>query len=554
MFSLSAATAGRRAGTRGTISLTRILHKKTRMDTVTALTRKLDSPGPQGDARPVKKVRLDGPSGADVVASTSKSQFQSKKKQKLSKRILRKLTQPEQGTPDDVLWHEVQELLGEDVVDDAIDRGVDLEAPIKFGDILELDVSELSSNGEALSKLPHPHPPWVVTTPFALPGEKIRVKIVRSGRMISYSDLLEVIQPAATRDNSRVQCKYFGKCAGCQYQMLDYSKQLEFKQRVVEKAYRYYSDLPGESIPSPLPTIGSPLQYGYRTKITPHFDAPPKGKLKEDWKLYIGFDTKGRRQVLDIEECPIATQVLNDALGPIRAEVQEKLSTYKRGATLLMRDSLQVVDSSREDHVCIRDHKAIVRERVGSKVFEFPANSFFQNNNSVLVPLTDYVRQAATVIPSGGRRPTHLVDTYSGCGLFALSLVEAFDHVAGIEISEESIRYATHNVQLNGISPDKCEFRAGQAEKIFDVVGDFPPSETVIVIDPPRKGCDDAFISQLVRFGAATVVYVSCNVHTQARDVGKLVRAGYALESIRGFDLFPQTAHVESVAVLRKSS
>ena len=68
------------------------------------------------------------------------------------------------------------------------------------------------------------------------------------------------------------------------------------------------------------------------------------------------------------------------------------------------------------------------------------------------------------------------------------------------------------------------------------------------MIDPPRKGCDDAFISQLVRFGAATVVYVSCNVHTQARDVGKLVRAGYALESIRGFDLFPQTAHVESVS------
>lgn len=153
MFSLSAATAGRRAGTRGTISLTRILHKKTRMDTVTALTRKLDSPGPQGDARPVKKVRLDGPSGADVVASTSKSQFQSKKKQKLSKRILRKLTQPEQGTPDDVLWHEVQELLGEDVVDDAIDRGVDLEAPIKFGDILELDVSELSSNGSYIPLL-----------------------------------------------------------------------------------------------------------------------------------------------------------------------------------------------------------------------------------------------------------------------------------------------------------------------------------------------------------------------------------------------------------------
>ena len=133
--------------------------------------------------------------------------------------------------------------------------------------------------------------------------------------MISYSDLLGVIQPSDLRDDSRAQCKYFGKCAGCQYQvrfvwlsrseftrpqMLDYSKQLEFKRRVVEKAYRYYSELPAKLVPSPLPTIGSPLQYGYRTKITPHFDALPKGK-KDDWKLYIGFDTKGRRQVLDIE-------------------------------------------------------------------------------------------------------------------------------------------------------------------------------------------------------------------------------------------------------------
>ena len=119
---------------------------------------------------------------------------------------------------------------------------------------------------------------------------------------------------------------------------------------------------------------------------------------------------------------------------------------------------------------------------------------------------------------------------------------------------------------LNGIPESKCSFLPGKSEQIFDVVKDFPADETVIVIDPPRKGCDEAFISQLLTFGAGTVVYVSCNVHTQARDVGKMVKGGaggagagdgegdgdgalyvYVLESIRGFDLFPQTAHVESV-------
>jgi tRNA (uracil-5-)-methyltransferase len=83
--------------------------------------------------------------------------------------------------------------------------------------------------------------------------------------------------------------------------MLDYSTQLDLKRQVVEKAYRYFSSLAPDMIPSPLPTIGSPLQYGYRTKITPHFDAPPKGKARENWEPWIGFDSKNRRKVLDIE-------------------------------------------------------------------------------------------------------------------------------------------------------------------------------------------------------------------------------------------------------------
>lgn len=124
--------------------------------------------------------------------------------------------------------------------------------------------------------------------------------------------------------------------------MMDYPTQLEFKRKVVVKAYQNFFGLQPSLVPPALPTIGSPKTFGYRTKITPHFDAPPlKGKRREDWQVWIGFDTKGRRKVLDIEvsrslwansnrpltslgkECPIATPVLNKALGPIRKEVQE---------------------------------------------------------------------------------------------------------------------------------------------------------------------------------------------------------------------------------------
>lgn len=213
------------------------------------------------------------------------------------------------------------------------------------------------------------------------------------------------------------------------------------------------------------------------------------------------------------------------------------------------------------------DQKGTVREKVGDWVFEYNGGSFFQNNNSVLLPLTDYVRDAifppattTTTTTATPARPTHLVDTYCGSGLFAIVLSPHFDKVAGIELSADSIRYATRNAKLNNIPEEKISFRAGNAGEIFATVGDFPADESVVLIDPPRKGCDEFFIQQLLSFAPRTIVYVSCNVHTQARDVGNILRATegnevgkkYVLESVRGFDLFPQTAHVESVAVLRR--
>jgi len=127
-----------------------------------------------------------------------------------------------------------------------------------------------------------------------------------------------------------------------------------------------------------------------------------------------------------------------------------------------------------------------------------------------------------------------------------------------VEISATSIKYAKHNAELNKLPDGKCVFHAGVAQQIFATVKDFPPERTVVLIDPPRKGCDTSFIDQLVDFRPATIVYVSCNVHTQARDAGQIItksreggKGGYSLESLKGFDLFPQTAHVESVAVFR---
>jgi 23S rRNA (uracil1939-C5)-methyltransferase/tRNA (uracil-5-)-methyltransferase len=142
-----------------------------------------------------------------------------------------------------------------------------------------------------------------------------------------------------------------------------------------------------------------------------------------------------------------------------------------------------------------------------------------------------------------------LVDAYCGSGLFALTAAPAFEQVAGIEISESSIVFAKQNATANGLK--NVTFQAGDAAAIFAGLT-FPAAETVVLIDPPRKGCDESFLTQLFNYGPRAVVYVSCDPATQMRDLRAFLAAGYELTAVQPFDLFPQTRHLECVITLRK--
>lgn len=178
--------------------------------------------------------------------------------------------------------------------------------------------------------------------------------------------------------------------------------------------------------------------------------------------------------------------------------------SYKKGATLLLRDSLPAPDPlptesspfdasmpvlADEQHVAITDHKAPVYERVGSFLFSFAAGSFFQNNNSILIPLTEYVREAIFPIGSSGetavlKKPTHLVDAYCGSGLFGITLSTHFERVAGVEISQDSITAAKRNAAMNGLL-DKTTWLCGNAEEIFGGLpaAGFEGGKSCVVVD-----------------------------------------------------------------------
>jgi len=395
--------------------------------------------------------------------------------------------------------------------------------PFSYHQELELTIDSLTNEGSGVAR----HDGWVIFVPFALPGERIRARVFRNHKNYSDADLVDVIEPSP--DRVAPACELFGKCGGCQYQHLSYATQLAWKQRQVAELLQRMAKLDA----AVEPVIPSPIPMAYRSKITPHFHKPPDGTVAEIGFLRVGT----RNSLIDVPRCPIAMPQLNEQLTLERAEITSGKRHYKNGATLLLRAS--------EDKV-LTQPSDIAREKVKDITFEFQAGDFFQNNPFILPAFVDHV--VAQAKASGA---THLVDAYCGSGLFGLSAAASFQSVIGIEISETSVEKAKRNAESNGII--NASFIAASAEHLFKDLS-LAAAETVVIVDPPRAGCGEDFLRQLFQFGPKAVVYVSCNPPTQMRDLVMFQQAGYDLDLVQPFDLFPQTRHLECVMTLSRKA
>lgn len=485
------------------------------------------------------------------------------------------------------------------------------DRPFAYHQEIDLEITTLTNLGSGLGRVMLPEPAaagsgghlsdeaatavresgWVVMVPFTLPGERVRARVFRNHKNFSEADLVNVLTPSPHRVSPG--CPLFGRCGGCQYQHLAYSEQLAWKQRQVAELLLHMA---GVEFPV-APVIASPREYRYRSKITPHFAAPrfartpgaplstpeaqeetvpgavsspiesgatAAGSRGEAPPMPIGFLRQGTRfDIIDVPCCPIATDAINTRLAEVRADVMANRERYTRGATLLLREAGGSVTTDydaiiTEEVDLSRIHAAeVVGSDSGSArpatavcaaaplKLHFLARDFFQNNPFILPAFTCYVREQTAA--SGAR---FLVDAYCGSGLFALASASAFERVAGVEISESSVRFARENAAANGIT--NATFVAADAAAVFAGL-DFPPADSVVVIDPPRKGCDRAFLAQLFAFSPRAVVYVSCDPATQMRDLREFLTAGYSLTAVQPFDLFPQTRHLECVITLRKN-
>ncbi|KAL7541343.1 hypothetical protein ACHAXR_010828 [Thalassiosira sp. AJA248-18] len=399
----------------------------------------------------------------------------------------------------------------------------------------------------------HPYEPtkWVVFVPNVIPGELVQIRIYRNYASYSDADLLQIIEPSP--DRIEPQCSLATICGGCQYQHIKIDRQRKMKTMQVQDLFERLGGFQTNEFPTVLDTLGTEEVFGYRSKITPHYEAPMTKKERKKAQNdhgdtiaskyceigSIGFKQKASRRLVDVPFCHIATPAINDELEKVREDKREEarqglLKKPTKGATLLLRDSDGVVET---------DHNVYVNATVKDLTFRFQAGNFFQNNPFMLPKMVDLVVDAATKESPSGKSMTHLIDCYCGSGLFALGSSSSFDVCVGIEVNQKAVEEARENAALNGIQ--NCDFVSASAEAIFQsrdpvravttkesagecenkdlLVCDFPRESTVVVVDPPRKGCSEEFLQQLNDYQPARVVYMSCDPATQARDAKLLV-------------------------------
>jgi tRNA/tmRNA/rRNA uracil-C5-methylase (TrmA/RlmC/RlmD family) len=338
-----------------------------------------------------------------------------------------------------------------------------------------------------------------VFIPFTIEGELVSAKITREKKRFAEAEFVDLRQRSPYRVDP--PCPYFGRCGGCAYQHIDYAHQLEIKTRQVRdvlKRIGKLDDVPMRSI------IPSPLPYAYRNRVTVHAE-----------NGVIGYFQRDSNRLIDVEHCPIAMEEVNRELADLRSHD-------------------------------VPDGHYTLRARSGPRVFS-------QTNDGVANALRDLIVQ---LMPSNQEL---LVDAFCGAGFFAKALVGKFQRIVGIDWDRFAITAAKEN------ATEKETYIAGDIEAelsrtdLTALSGQVSSgktegsAKTAVIVDPPAVGLSARLRKTIVDLAPATLIYVSCNPATLARDLAEL-HSRFKIESVTPLDMFPQTAEIEVVAQLQRSN
>jgi len=363
----------------------------------------------------------------------------------------------------------------------------------------------------------------VVFVRYAIPGETVKVNIYRETKDYAMAEPIEIIE--AVTERVKPLCEYFAICGGCDYQMINYQKQLEIKKQLVIETF---SKIGKVDISSILKEIVSPKEFYYRNTET--FKVNPKQKK-------IGFFRKDTKSVTDIQKCYIAMDGINNALASVKTQEKFPDHNFKVRTTLDNDTVVHWIESKYEDRPVYETINACGK----SIKYKISKDSFFQTNDYV-IPL--WLEKIISFLDE--KHSERIFDLYCGIGLITLFVSFFAKETIGVEISKSSIEDAIHNLKINNIDSN-IKFVESAVEDKLSELG----YADVMIIDPPRKGIDPKAIEVLLKMEPKKIIYSSCKPSTIARDV-HLLSEKYKLSEIYLVDMFPQTHHVEMLSLLER--
>ncbi len=457
------------------------------------------------------------------------------------------------------------------------------ELPVREGASYECEVVGLTHDGAGVAQFEG----YTLFVAGALPNERVRLRVTKAKKSYGFAALQEVVRPSSER--VLPPCSIFERCGGCQLQHLDYAAQLQWKrQTVVDSLARIgkLSEVQAEAY-AIHGTIGMDEPWRYRNKV----QVPVASRSA---RVIAGFYARGTHDVIDMETCHIQHEWADQVVAVVK-QVAERLGIaaydeqthsgclrqvmvrvgFSSGQLMVVlvtngrelpkaealvaeiREQLpqtvsilQNINNERSNVILgkvtnLLWGEEVIVDAIGDVQFAISARSFYQVN-----PVQTHVLYEKALAYAGLSGEETVIDAYCGIGTITLFLARLAKRVYGVEVVEEAIVDARRNAALNGI--ENVEFEVGEAEHVMPAWRERGVNADVVVVDPPRKGCDERLLLTMAAMKPQRIVYVSCNPATLARDVRVLVERGYRLVEVQPVDMFPQTTHVECVALLER--
>ncbi|WYP27532.1 23S rRNA (uracil(1939)-C(5))-methyltransferase RlmD [Alkalihalobacillus sp. FSL W8-0930] len=448
--------------------------------------------------------------------------------------------------------------------------------PVQKNQTLDVTITDLSHQGAGVAK----HEGYTLFIPKALPGETCEVKVTKTSKGYGFARLMQIHTPSP--DRADAPCPIYDQCGGCQLQHMSYAGQLRYKQKQVQDALERLGGITDVPV---LPTLGMDEPWRYRNK-----SQVPVGE--RDGEVIAGFYQERSHRIVDMEECIIQNKHNDEIVQKVkelanqygirgydedkhRGTLRHVVVRYGRQSGELMvvfvtRDEalpnkknlieeirsafpsvksiVQNINPKRTNVIFGDKTKVLwgeeyIYDSIGDIKFAISARSFYQVNPEQTKVLYDKTLEYANLTGSEA-----VIDAYCGIGTISLFLAQQAKHVYGVEIVPEAISDAKRNAELNGFT--NTDFAVGEAENVIPWWAAQGIRPDVMVVDPPRKGCDEKLLNTMLQMKPERIVYVSCNPATLARDLKVLGEGGYKTKQVQPVDMFPQSTHVECVVEL----